>query len=253
MSDDAPSRLSLFGGPAEEPRQHGERGGFPTTTQLGSTRPKEPTIDSDIPPVITLDVGGRHFRTLAVTLNESSFLCNYIKGVWTWMPQEDGSYFLDADPDLFAHLLRFMRRPSVFPFFYDKGKGFDYDLYNKLEEEANYFGIDALAEWIEKKKYLGALKIHAGSPIVCEIGDFRGLDNNVHEEDVRRYITGTRPVYVCPRGIPVHKGDPARCGQACAKARGGAEYEYENEEYMQVVSFSRTEKFVESVCRLPSG
>jgi hypothetical protein len=62
-----------------------------------------------------------------------------------------GSYFLDADPNLFEHLLRFMRRPEVFPLFYNHAAGFDYDLYNRLQAEAEYFQIDALYEWIKAK------------------------------------------------------------------------------------------------------
>jgi hypothetical protein len=68
-----------------------------------------------------------------------------------WEPDEGGSYFLDTDPNLFEHLRRFMRRPEVFPLFYNHAAGFDYDLYNRLEAEAGYFQIDALYKWIKAK------------------------------------------------------------------------------------------------------
>jgi hypothetical protein len=70
-----------------------------------------------------------------------------------WEPEVDSSYFLDADSDLFEHLLRFMRLPKVFPLFYSKMNRFDYDLYNRLEAEALYFQIDALYEWIKAKVF----------------------------------------------------------------------------------------------------
>jgi hypothetical protein len=85
------------------------------------------------------------------------------------MPQSDGSYFIDADPELFEHLLRFMRRPSVFPLFYNTIQGFDYGLYSRLQEEANYFQIDTLYEWIKEKQYLLAVKIETCSPVVMEL------------------------------------------------------------------------------------
>jgi hypothetical protein len=42
-----------------------------------------------------------------------------------------------------------MRRPEGFPLFYDQVKGFDYNLYNMLQAEAEYFLVDALYEWIK--------------------------------------------------------------------------------------------------------
>ena len=44
-----------------------------------------------------------------------------------------------------------MRRPEVFPLFYSKINGLDYNLYNRLQAEALYFQIDTLYEWIKDK------------------------------------------------------------------------------------------------------
>lgn len=45
-----------------------------------------------------------------------------------------------------------MRRPNVFPLFYDKAKGgYDFDLYNRLEVEAEYFQVEGLYEWLSEK------------------------------------------------------------------------------------------------------
>jgi hypothetical protein len=106
------------------------------------------------PKTLTLSIGGRHFKVSRTTLVEESGLFRHqLSAAWfsAWVPEEDGTYFLDADPDIFEHLLRFMRRPSVFPLFYDTAKGFDYDLYNRLEAEAEYFQVDALRDWIKGK------------------------------------------------------------------------------------------------------
>ncbi|KAF2797853.1 hypothetical protein K505DRAFT_213414, partial [Melanomma pulvis-pyrius CBS 109.77] len=113
-------------------------------------------MDSDI---IILDVSGRKFRTRKDTLATS----DYFKGlVSRWGDsadrQEDGSYFIDADPEVFEHLLGFMRRPSRFPLYWTKEKGFDYVLYNKLEAEADFFLLHDLRDWIHQKQYLNAVK-----------------------------------------------------------------------------------------------
>jgi hypothetical protein len=50
-----------------------------------------------------------------------------------------------------------MRRPAVSPLFYDAAKGLDYDLYNKLGQEAEYFQIKVLYDWITEKRYQQAI------------------------------------------------------------------------------------------------
>lgn len=111
-----------------------------------------PNITGNHPKTLVLDIGGRKFKVSRDTLQaESGLFRHQLSGRFPWEPEMDGSYFLDADPDLFEHLLRFMRRPEVLPLFYDAAKGFDYDLYNRLVAESQYFQIDALHEWIKNK------------------------------------------------------------------------------------------------------
>ena len=70
----------------------------------------------------------------------------------------DGSYLIDSDPNVFEHLLSFMRRPTRFPLFWTKENGFDYALYNKLEAEANYYLLQDLSNWIREGRYTDAVK-----------------------------------------------------------------------------------------------
>ena len=107
---------------------------------------------------ITLDVGGRIFQTYRVTLQDSEWLHAYIE---RWLPPNslDSPLFIDADPDVFEHILRYLRRQEVFPLFWSKSRGFDYDLYNRLEAEAGHFGIPVLEDWIKEKKYLPAVTV----------------------------------------------------------------------------------------------
>jgi hypothetical protein len=201
------------------------------------------------PKIITLDIGGRKFKTTLDTLRSGSGLFHrQLSGRFPWSRQEDGSYFMDADPDLFAHLLRFMRRPEVFPLFYTKANGFDYDLYNRLEIEAEYFQMDELREWIKEKKYLKAIETHTQSAQVGTLNQLAPKSIPAHHSQDNYMVPRTRRIYVCPRGIFVHRGDKNRCGQACDKARGSREDEYDEEQYMEVVSVEKETKFDGAVC-----
>ena len=107
---------------------------------------------------ITLQVGERRFITTRETLvGESSFFASLLSGRWD-NAQEDGSYFIDADANLFEHILRYLRR-GVLPVFYDRLKGHDHALYSALFEEAGFFGIDKLEKWLREEKYLDVIKV----------------------------------------------------------------------------------------------
>jgi hypothetical protein len=203
------------------------------------------------PKIITLDIGGRKFKTALDTLRSGSGLFHrQLSENYTWSPQADGSYFMDADPDLFAHLLRFMRRPEVFPLFYTKANGFDYDLYNRLEAEAEYFQMHELHEWIEAKKYLGAVVTVVGNPIFEYIEDVSSGTLRAEETEERHFETYTKRVYICPRRIQVHRGRRNKCGVACDRERGPGGDVYEDEECTEVTRVRKEVKFVKEVCRL---
>ncbi|KAJ5920984.1 hypothetical protein N7466_009310 [Penicillium verhagenii] len=168
---------------------------------------------------ITLQVGERRFVTTRSTLEyESLFFKTLLSGRWdNALP--DGSYFIDADPDLFEHILRYLRR-MVFPVFYDSNKGHDHSKYHALHEEAKYFQVFRLEEWLENKEYLDAVKVvHS-----FEVTEDPCQDILPGDMRAEYYFAGsmTRNVYVCPRGILLHRGKPERCGIRCEnlKAKG---------------------------------
>jgi phytoene desaturase (3,4-didehydrolycopene-forming) len=107
---------------------------------------------------ITLQVGERRFVTARETLvSESTFFASLLSERWdNALP--DGSYFIDADPALFEHILRYLRR-RVLPIFYKVNKGHDQELYLALLEEARSFQIARLHNWLENRQYLRALSI----------------------------------------------------------------------------------------------
>jgi hypothetical protein len=218
---------------------------------ISSTKATKVSLDNTAtyPRVMNLDVGGRIFKVSRDTLMESGLFRHQLSDHFRWAPEADGSYFLDADPGLFEHLLRFMRRPEVFPLFYDKAKGLDYDLYNRLEAEAEYFQIDALHAWINEKKYLEAVKVTIHVPVIEEMGAMRSDVVSLNQTFVSYVVARTRNIYICPRKIHVHRGDPSRCGMACDKARGEKD-EYEAEPYLEMVSVKKEIEFVGTICRL---
>lgn len=100
---------------------------------------------SAYPKLLTLDIGGQMFRVTTDTLfAESGLFQLQLSDRFCWRPEADGSYPLDTDPVLFNRLLQFMRRPSVFPLFSTKDQSFNFDLYQRLQAEAQYFQIDTL-------------------------------------------------------------------------------------------------------------
>jgi hypothetical protein len=123
-----------------------------SSTDIVGTTVQDTGKKVSYPKNLVLDIGGHKFKVSRDTLRaESGLFRRQLSDCFTWDPEADGSFFLDADPDLFEHLLRFMRRPEVFPLFYDAAKGFDYNLYSRLQAESAYFQIDVLHEWIKNK------------------------------------------------------------------------------------------------------
>jgi len=211
--------------------------------------PPSSSASSSDPRLITLDVGGRIFRTYKTTLEDSEWLHAYIE---RWLPSNslDSPLFIDADPDLFEHILRYLRRQEVFPLFWSKDRGFDYDLYNRLEAEAGHFGILALEDWIKEKQYLQAVTVKRSAP-VTQLIEGLGEEKELQNMEYERYtVNKIRMIYLCPRSIPVHRGRREACGMACEKARGGAPLQYEEEEYLQFVTIAKTIEFDQSVCSL---
>ncbi|KAF1350534.1 hypothetical protein EJ07DRAFT_138660 [Lizonia empirigonia] len=211
----------------------------------------EMSEDSIYPKVLTLDVGGRKFKVSRDVLTaESGLFRLQLSERFTWTPESDGSYFLDADPNLFEHLLAFMRRPAVFPLFYTNPGGFNYDMYNRLEAEAEYFQIDALYTWIKDKKYEGAIFVHTHSSVTRDLAsiDSTGFVSDTCES--RHVIKGSQKIYLCPRQIQVHRGHPEMCGQACARAQAGNMIVYEDVPYLRIVTFKNDIIFDKKVCRV---
>ena len=202
---------------------------------------------------VVLQVGDRRFTTLRSTLTgESTYFAVRLSTRWDDR-EEDGSFFIDSDPDLFEHILLFCRS-GVFPLFFDMAtRVFDYGKYAAVLGEARYFGVERLEQWISDKRYLQAIVVRRK---VYTAGDLNDDDGPYIPTGPANTLVdlssswGTTKVYICPRDIPVHYGDPSRCGQACQKAkeRSGGCTTYDEIPITRGITFCRTLVFDPKVC-----
>ncbi|OJJ02343.1 hypothetical protein ASPVEDRAFT_41840 [Aspergillus versicolor CBS 583.65] len=206
-----------------------------------SSAPSEPSTPNC---TVKLQVGERWFTTTPDTLvSRSTYFEALLSSRWNTM-REDGSYFIDSDPSLFEHILRYLRRPNVFPIFYDPAKGHDLVLYNSLLEEARYFGIDALVNWFEGEGYLGNVTVNHTVSVIDGEPSFPGIVYD-EKQDPNTLVTFHPQlvpvkVYVCPRGLYVHRGQQWKCGNACRKAQGDGPPMYEEEMEQRIVVIKTT-------------
>ena len=206
-----------------------------------------PTTPAPTPSnTITLQVGERRFITRPATLTRGSdFFARQLSGRWPDI-QPDGSYFLDADGDVFQHVLRYLRHETM-PLFYDNVMGHDYGLYLAVLEQARYFGVEPLQNWLERKTYLQAVKIVRSARMLEGVEDVSGTAGaNVK---VEHHVTWkTKKVYVCPRGIARHMGDRGACGRMCRNAQGDANDVYEDEKVVKVLEVRKVTELDREMC-----
>jgi len=206
-----------------------------------------PSLAVDIQ--IALQVGESRFTTTKETLvGESEFFASLLSGRWD-NALEDGSYFVDADPTLFEHILRYLRR-GVFPLFFNLSRGHDYSLYLSLLEEARYFRISRLEDWLVKKRYHGAVKVKHTLEIYDDGDHIAGHDATLAADTMVHYHPswGTRKVYICPREIFVHRGKPDACGRDCRRVQGDADDRYDEEPRLSMLVVRKSVIFEPAEC-----
>ncbi|KAI9836281.1 MAG: hypothetical protein M1819_001618 [Sarea resinae] len=207
-----------------------------------------PGREIEVPSRVTLQVGGRRFTTTIDTLaEESAYFAAQLSGSWGHAIDK-GNLFIDADPDLFEHVLRYLRR-RVLPIFYDRAKGHDRALYGALLEEAKYFQIPRLEKWLEEKTYLQAVTVKLTTYEVeglDQVPEMRPADMGAEYHPF--WKTTGNMIYTCPRGIFKHKGDPSACGRACRNAKIIGRSDYVEEEALKTLVICRTTVFNHQLC-----
>ena len=174
---------------------------------------------------VTLRIGTERFTVLKANLGGAEMLCNMVSGRWPSAKQKDGTYIVDSDPELFKHILPFLRT-DAYPLFWDQTKGHDFGLYAALQHEAYYLGAFNLAEWLKAKKYLEVVDVnikfewHEHVEDYCSEKDHERLPSNI---STKYYITRwTREALECPRGIAAHTA-LSSCGWQCKAAEDPTE------------------------------
>ena len=222
-------------------------------------------------------MGERAFTTTPDTLSKSGFLTAMLSGSWEGDLLDNGSYFIDADPDIFEYVLRYLRH-GLFPLFYDKSKGHDYHRYlavlerklielcftpaggrpivsirrfqwslTSLSLESRYLQINALERWIREKTYLKAVRTFHRASVMEDIENI-SRPHGV-EVDVKYYPAWKEErVYICPRGISLHRGNPRACGRLCRNAQGDTEPEFVDESVLKVTVIEEETVFDATIC-----
>ncbi|KAF2451319.1 hypothetical protein P171DRAFT_492610 [Karstenula rhodostoma CBS 690.94] len=208
---------------------------------IDSDQPTGIIADDSESRIITLNVGGRHFRVYKSTLEDGHFFRSYLDPRFGSPRDKDGTFFIDSNPEIFSHVLRYLRSPSVYPLFWTKAKGLDHDLYNRLEEAAIFFRIPKLESWLNAKKYLKAVSVHSSVHIarLDAFPDYKSQDDLEVSGDVeieRKITQREGRVYLCPLNIPKHRGKQYKCDSWCFGAQGNKPPEYEDETYTEVLT-----------------
>ncbi|KAG6989740.1 hypothetical protein G7Y79_00065g094510 [Physcia stellaris] len=188
---------------------------------------------------LNLKVGERMFTTTRDTLSKSGFFSALISGPWEGDLLMDGSYFVDADPDTFEHVLKYLRH-GTFPLFTTTQKV-------TIIGKARYFQIPSLEKWIRDKAYLKVVKsVHKAYELEA-IEDISRSHSS--EVDVKYYPTWKKEqTYICPRNIFIHRGNPRACGKQCKQAQGDAEPEYVEELILKTLVIQEEKSFDFTVC-----
>lgn len=106
--------------------------------------------------LVQLQVGEKVFSTTHHTLCEESA---YFRSLLSHHDKllKNEICFVDADPELFSYVLRYLRH-GIYPIAFDRSSGHDYATYVGIERLATEFGIKKLAKWLVDKKYESAIK-----------------------------------------------------------------------------------------------
>lgn len=113
--------------------------------------------------------------------------------------------------------------------------------------EADYFGIERLKLWLKSQEYEKAVKVEHS------VEDIEGLDRMAKTYQINVQLEyhptwRTRKVYVCPRDIGIHRGNPSACGKACERARGDTEDKFEDEDELRTIVITRRLILDYSIC-----
>lgn len=110
---------------------------FNSTREAAARQAQEPFA-----PIISVNVGGRVFRTTASTLRKAKFFDSLIKyaedGAMGATVDDNGRYFVDRSSELFVYILDYLRSGN----WVLRDKAGDLEFVDALREEAAFYGLD---------------------------------------------------------------------------------------------------------------
>ncbi|KAK8156587.1 hypothetical protein IWX90DRAFT_475021 [Phyllosticta citrichinensis] len=164
---------------------------------------------------ITLNVGGTPFVVLRDTLSSSLFFQGLLSGRWEHNRLADGSYFVDWEPEVFRHVLKYLRTGHLPSCWKGLQHGFDYEFAEELREAAEFFGVEELREWLQEKRFLEKVRVEI-SIERCR-GAVRSTYGNGNVPDCHvQWVS--KNVGPCPKGQNWHNEHIAKCRQQCGNA-----------------------------------
>ena len=114
-SPQVPISLPIVSAPSDEAQSISD-----IQADSSATPPVQSQTVEDFDPMVILQVGERRFNTTRSTLAAgSTYFKSLFSGNFADARSEDGSYFIDADPDAFPTILRYLRH-NVLPTFFDR-------------------------------------------------------------------------------------------------------------------------------------
>lgn len=194
---------------------------------------------------VILQVGERRFMTTEETLtDESPFFSSMLQHPHD--AEADGSYFIDADPDVFEHVLRYLRH-WVLPIFYDNAKGHDHALYHLLLQQAACFQIERLTRWLACRKYLDAVQT---TITVEEVDHMYELSQptGAHVEIEYHPFWKRNVVDMCPRGIDKDESDSIASSMQYMSLQGDEGNTFEEEEVPRMLVIRKETVFDPELC-----
>lgn len=237
-----------------EPADPGERFGVCRgITELPSNEASTDNVLKITPSTkVEITVGSSIFTVNAgLLMKHSLYFNNLLSERWIHGVKinNDTAYVTldDMEEDLCLHILTYIR-DGIYPLLYSPAVGHDVPGYIHLLQHAQYLGVTGLIAWIKQQKYYEAITHRYRR--VCHYEDAdtsTAFDHNANSDRTLEFhtIPYNKKVYVCPRGIVVHYGQPQRCGQACdrQKAINGGDTEFEDELVMDVIVVSKETHF----------
>lgn len=171
------------------------------------------TMDPVTDARVRVRVGETVFHTTRATLIESQLFAS----LFALSPPGSDEYFVDNDPELFAHVLRYLRT-KLYPLFYDRVNGHDKCMYSALIHQAEFYQIPSLLTWLSDRKWMLAvrrtMKQFSHSFVgKGQMANMQAYWTRDEELTISSAAISKQRRHKCPKGIWEHDGNQGSCAR----------------------------------------